>query len=127
VEESLPPVVGQHSDRMQNILRAVLTEDVTVWVSAEKRNDKNTITGIVLTSFVFDGISGTKSLLIYCVYGYGDALSESWTSGVETLRKFAKVNECHRMIGYTNVPSLIALAKRSGADTQYTFVSFSLE
>ena len=127
VEESLPPTVGGQSDRMQNILRSILTEDMIVWISTEQREGKNIITGMVLTSFVFDGNSGTKSLLIYVVYGYGEALSASWNDGLETLKKFAKANSCHRVIGYTNVPSLIMLAKRAGANVDYTFVSFTLE
>lgn len=127
IEESLPPTVGMQSDRMQNILKSILTEDVVVWISAEVRDDSNVITGIVLTSFTFDNISGTKALLIYCVYGYQEGLAASWSEGLDTLKKFAKVNKCHRILGYTDVTSIIKFATRVGADTRYTLVSFDVD
>ena len=126
IEASLPPTVGMQSDRMSNILTAVMTGEITVWVSAEKRESGTVLTGMVLTTILFDGISGTKSLLIYCVYGYGEGRLESWAAGGETLLKYAKSQGCHRMIGYTDVKSIIKYAASIGADTKYTFVSFPI-
>lgn len=126
VEESLPPVVGMQPDRLSNILRSILIGELTVWISVEKRSSGNVITGIILTSFTFDKNSGTKALLVYSVYGYSEATKESWESGFETLVKFGKSKGCHRMLGYTDVPSLIALSKRYGAETRYTLVSLPL-
>lgn len=127
VEESLPPTVGMQSDRMSNILQALLTDEVTAWVSVEEREDANIVTGIVLTTFTFDKISGTKSLLIYCVYGYSEATKDSWLAGGDTLAKFAKSEGCHRIIGYTDVNSIIKYVERIGGDTRFTLVSLPME
>ena len=127
IEESLPPTVGQQSDRMSNILQALLTDEVTAWISLEDRDDKNLITGIVLTTFTFDKISGTKALLLYCVYGYGEYNRKSWYEGAQTLAKFAKSEKCHRIVGYTDVPSMIEFVKKIGGETRYTFVSLPME
>ena len=126
IEESLPPTVGMQSDRMQNILTAILTDEMLVWVSTEDKDGSNAITGIVLTTFTFDAPSGTRSLLIYCVYGYGTAKMESWKSGIETLTKYAKHQNCHRIIGYTDIPSIIKFADMAGAETKYRLVSFPI-
>ncbi len=126
VEKSLPPIVGMQVDRMNNILTSVLSGLTTVWVSTEQRPEGNVITGIVLTKFIHDDASGTKSLLIYCLYGYGDGKLESWESGFETLRTFAKGNGCHRIIAYTDVPSIIKYVEKLGMDTKYRLLSYSL-
>jgi len=124
IEQSLPPIVGMQSDRMSNILRSIMLEEVTVWISA---NSENKSDGIVLTTFVFDKLSGTKSLLIYCIYGYGNSDRSSWEDGFETIKKFAVANRCNRLIGYTDVPSLIKFAETIGGQANYRLVSLPLE
>lgn len=126
IEQSLPPIVGMQSDRMSNILTAILTEELVVWISVEKRTSENVITGLVVTSLLFDKPSGTKSLLIYCIYGYSNSTAESWKGGFETLRKYGVGKSCNRIIGYTDVNSIIKFAQGVGAETRYTLVSFPL-
>lgn len=123
IEKSLPPVVGMQSDRMQNILTALLLEELIAWISVNK---EKVIDGIVITSFVFDKSSGTKSLLLYCLYGYGEVCRSSWEEGVETLRKFAKHSGCQRVIGYTDVHSLVEWVKKVGGEARYTFLSIEV-
>jgi hypothetical protein len=126
VEESLPPVVGMQSDRMNNILKSVLTGDLIVWISVEDAEECKVITGVVLTKFTFDEVSGTKAILIYCVYGYGNATKESWSSGLKTIQKFAISKGCHRILGYTDVPSIIQFVERIGGETRFRLVSLPL-
>ena len=123
IEESLPPIVGMQSDRMSNILKSILTDEIIVWVSAEK--DKN-LSGIVLTTFTFDKPSGTKSLLIYCVYGYGEINRTSWIEAAETLRKFAVSQGCNRVIGYSDVSSIIKFVEGIGGETKYRLLSIPI-
>jgi len=120
IKEALPPVVGMQSDRMQNILTALLLEELIAWISVDK---EKVVDGIVVTSFVVDKCSGTKSLLLYCLYGYGEVARSSWEEGVETLRRFAKHSGCQRVIGYTDVPSLIKWVEKVGGETRYRFLS----
>lgn len=126
IEQSLPPVVGMQSDRMSNILRGILTEDVVVW-SLVNTKDDNKIAAIGLTTFTFDGASGTKSMLIYCIYGYGVPVPGLWKDGFKTLEKYAKSKGCHRITAYSSEKSIIKYAKALGAEAKYTFISFPLE
>lgn len=126
VEDSLPPVVGMQSDRMSNILTQILTGTVSVWVSVEKGETVNTINGLILTTFVFDGISGTKSLLIYCIYGYGNIQKGGVLEVVQALQKFGGANECHRIIAYSDVPSVMELVESLGGETRYRLLSIPL-
>ncbi|MCK5017903.1 MAG: hypothetical protein KAS32_12650 [Candidatus Peribacteraceae bacterium] len=126
VKESLPPTVGEQSDKMNNILNGLLTERMIAWISVEQRGEDNIITGIVLTTFTQDECSGTKALLIYCVYGYNNATRVSWESGIETLRKFAESSGCHRILAYSDVESIIKFVEGIGGETKYRLLSFPL-
>ncbi len=125
VEESLPPLAKDHPDKMNRILSAALSGRLDVWASYEKA-EKIRLEGIVVTSFVYDDASGTKSLLIYCLYGYETASGGSWFSGFDALKKYAKANKCSRIIAYSSNPDIIEIARRLGADAEYTFISFNL-
>jgi len=121
IEESLPPIAGGASDRMNNILESILIGTTDCWVS---HNDNGTIDGLLLTRFVEDDCSKTRNLLIYCVYGFLQRSAKlAWLEGLKSLYKYAFSKNCHRIIGYTDVDSIIKFVKRVGGEAKYTFVS----
>lgn len=126
VEESLPPVVSKDIDNMQNVLTGCLDGSLEVWASYSKKDNVTKLEGIILTQFIFDRATKTKNLLIYCLYGYNQFSKDSWTSGIESLKKYAKAKGCSQIVAYSDVPLIINLAKQLGADTKYTFISFDL-
>lgn len=132
IEKSLPPFVGTHVDRMNNILQSALSGTIDIWTTTEDVNGKNTITSVIVTNFLFDDVSQTKSMLIYSLYGI-DTIDgevkikkESWVTGLTGLLKYAKKAGAYRVIAYTDNPAIIALSKRSGAEAKYTFISYPL-
>jgi len=126
VEESLPPIVGDHPDKINRILSSALSGKIEVWASYTKNEGALTLGGIALTKMLYDDASDTRNLLIYCIYGYGDISNDIWIKGFETLAKYAKSRKCLQMIAYSNLPNIISLAKRLGGETDYTFISFDL-
>lgn len=126
VEQSLPPIVGEHPDKMNRILASALSGKVEVWASYTK-GDTNKFEGIVLTELLFDDVSQTRNLLIYCLYGYTDVNEGSWLHGIQKLGEYAKSRKCSRVVAYSDVPYIIELASKLGAETKYTFISFNLE
>jgi len=126
VEQSLPPVVGEHPDKMNRILSSALCNHIDVWVSYTKGED-NKFEGIVLTEILYDEASGTKNLLIYCLYGYDLVSNESWMQGLVNLVKYAKAKQCNQIVAYTKEEVIIKLVKRLGGETDYTFISFDVD
>jgi len=126
IEESLPPIVGDHPDKMSRILGACLSGSVDVWASYIINEEVRKFEGILLTKVLHDDASGTNNLLLYCVYGYSDVSKESWISGFESILKYAKNKHCMQVVAYTEVPYLIDLVKSLGGDAKYTFVSFNV-
>lgn len=126
VEQSLPPIAGEHPDKMSRVLAAALADKAHVWASYQRGEDALKFEGLAITRILYDDVSDTKNLLIYCMYGYGKVDSKSWKEGFKTLAKYAKGKNCLQIIAYTNLPGVIKLATRLGADTKYTFLSFDV-
>lgn len=126
VEQSLPPTVGEHPDKMNRILAAALSGKIEVWASYTRGEEGAKFEGIVLTKILFDDASQTRNLLIYCLYGYEAVDGDSWMNGLETIAKFAKSRDCASVIAYSDKPEIIEIAKKLGAQARYTYLTFDL-
>jgi hypothetical protein len=124
-KEALPPTVGCVPDRMSNMLTAFLTAKLECWVSVEK-GESNNITGYIATEILKDEISGTRSLFIYAVYGLHNSKASTWLEGVETLKKYAQANKCHRIIAYSDVPSIISFIEKAGGAVNYRLLDIPI-
>ena len=126
VENSLPPTVDEHPDKMNRILSSCLSGKLEVWASYNKSEDVVKFEGIMITRIVFDDASYTRNLLMYCLYGYEDVDKESWSKGLMALLKYAKKKGCSRISAYTNIEYMVKLAESLGANTAYTYISWEV-
>lgn len=122
IKESLPPTIGEVPDKMNNILMSLLDSRMQAWTSCSVKDGKAVISGFVITQVLDDLASKTKSLLIYCLYGYEDVDESEWVEGIRVLKKFRDSIGCRRILAYTDMPYIIDVAKRLGANTDYTLV-----
>lgn len=127
VDESLPPVVGEHPDILNRILSAALCGMVEVWAEYTKEGDNVKFEGIAITQILYDDPSGTKNLLIYSLYGYNPIDPGSWARTLVVVAKYAKEIGCNQIMAYVTLPHLISLAKGLGANTDFTFVTFNVD
>lgn len=127
IEQSVPPTVGEHPDKMNRILSGMLSGKLDVWVSYRKLADGTTkFDGIGVTQIQYDEATNTKSMLIFAVYAYEKTTPETWLEAYEAVGKYAKSKGCNRYIAYTTVPYIIEQAKMCGGDASFTFISFPL-
>jgi len=126
IEESLPPTVGESPNKMNNILSALLCGKVQCWASYTKSEGESRFEAIVVTKILYDDASDTRSLLIYCLYGYENVDKSSWSSGLKTLIKFAASQGCSQIVGYSDVSLIVKLVNSLGGDTKYTFIQIPL-
>lgn len=126
IEESLPPVAGEGPDKMNRILTALLSNKAECWVSYIIEKDVRILEGVMITKIQYDDISDTKSLLMYCAYGYEKVSQASWTAGFKSLVKYASSKGCYRIVSYTDLPYLINMTKKLGGEAKYTFISLPL-
>ncbi len=128
IMEALPPVAYGDPNRMNNILQTLLVDEAQCWV-AEKINVDTSVTryGFCITTITEDKCSGVRNLLIYVLYGFTAVPKDEWLNGFATLSAFAKAHGCHRVVGYTNVDSVIGFVNALGGNTEYTFLSVPLQ
>jgi len=126
IEQSLPPIVSEHPDKMNRILSSLLCNKTDCWVIYEKSDDPSKFEGIMLTRILYDDSSDTRNLLIYCIYGYELISNKSWAEGIKSLFKYAKGKNCNQIIAYSELPHIIKVAKKLGAEAKYTFISFDI-
>ena len=125
IEASLPPVVGESEDKMNNILSAILIGGMDCWLSYRKNEKGNEVNGLLVTTIVVDNPSGTRSLLLYVLFSpegveLGD---DGWAEGFEALSKYGKSVGCNRITGYTDVDHVVEMAERLGGEARFRFVS----
>jgi len=124
IRAGLPPIAGESDEKMNNVLKNILIGNLQCWVSYLP--ESNIPNGVVCTKIAVDDISETRSLLIYCLSSFDKTMQETWESGIETLCKFGAGNGCEMGYAYSNVPGILNIARRLGAETEYTYISFPL-
>ena len=102
---------------------SLLSDRAQCWLSYIRDGKKSRLEGMVITRIVYDDVSETKNLLIYCLYGYEKVRMTAWKEGLKSLVKYAVSRDCEKIIGYTDVPFIIKTVERLGGETNYTFVS----
>ena len=126
VEQSIPPTVGEHLDKLNRLLSGMLSGKLDVWASYNHLENVTKFEGIVVTQILYDDASNTKSLLIYAIYAYNTLAEETWREAYEALGKYALSQGCNRFVAYSSEPFVIRQAKLLGGDTSFTFISFPL-
>jgi len=127
IEQSLPPIAGEHPDKMNRMLASLLSSKAQCWASYTKERAVNRFEGIILTKMLYDDVSDTKSLLLYCLYGYNSITEGSWPVALESILKYANSKGCTQVVAYSNIPRVIKIAEGLGGDTKYTFISFNVD
>jgi len=121
--KSIPTIHGESEQKMNNILAALLSGKMILWVTYEIDKMKKRTNGLFITRILEDDITEIKSLLMYCGHTYHPVSDQVWVEGWEAMEKYSKANGCWRMVVYTDVPALVERAKQFGGSTSYTFLS----
>jgi len=126
VEQAVPPTVLASPEVLNNLLMSLLDGSAQCWVNYKKKEDKSTVDAVLVTTIIEDFLSRTRNLLLYALYGASPLDDESYASGFETLKKYARANSCVKMVAYTNNSRVIEVASRVGWDVEWNFISFTL-
>ena len=125
IEETLPPYVTNHPNKMMRIQEHLFGGMLQCWVPTIVGTDPRVL-GFVITKIIYDGSTDSTNLLILSAYGTEPWDLEVWMKGFKMLVKFAKSRGCEGIIGYTNEKSFIKFAEKFGGSAEYTFVNIPL-
>ena len=124
---SLPPQMRDDIESVSNLLESLLNGKAECWISYDATEEGAKVHGAVITMFHVDDITRTRNMIIYAVYGIHTSQHKHWIEGYETLRKWAKHNNCKEIVAYSNVPQIVNIAKKLGADTSYSLIQLPIE
>ena len=119
VRMGLPPTAVNDDDRMANVLSSLLSGRAQMW--GIYQDDK--LAGGVVTLVLVEEMTASKTLLIYCFFGYGPIARTSWQDSITTLKTFAESQGCEKMGAFTTHSGISELLKRrvSGV-TEQTYI-----
>lgn len=123
LEKSLPPTVTARRQRMANVLRAILTEDLQVWVYYNEQSQERYV---VSTQIKVDEISLGKDLLIYSFTSIGQITPREVRVGLEVLAEYARGNGCNSIIAYSADDRLVKFAESEGAKANYKLIQIEV-
>jgi hypothetical protein len=84
-------------------------------------DDQNQVKGILITKIYIDTY-GYKVLDLDCLYSFESASIEEWVKRGELILSFAVKKDCDRIVGRTNIPKVIEMAKALGFEEQSTTI-----
>ena len=113
-------------DRTSKILNKLLLNTAQFWLSYHRKNNKPEVDAGIITVLVDDQVHDTKNLDIYAIWPIARIPGSSWIEGFEALQKYAKKKGCNRVIGRSNIKSIVELVKRLGGQAEYTLISFDV-
>ena len=121
---ALPPYVASDPDNIIRIQEQLLVGSLDCWACIEDETGK--FYGIVTTQVVADEATMTKNLFLFSVTLTEEHENIIWEEGYIYLSKYAASKGCKAIIAYTNQESVIMLADKLGADTNWRLLRFPL-
>ena len=108
--EAVPPIAHESEKKMIMVLEGLLTNNMQCWLSVRQGEERNIADAIIVTCINSDPYSGTRSLMIYSLTVLTLTRAESWMSGIEALKKYAKKKKCARVIAYADNKQIVKIA-----------------
>ncbi len=96
------------ADRVQDVLRSLLTETIQCWMAKEGEE----FLGFLLTKISVCDVTGSRSLNIMSIFGFRVVPDNKWEEGMEQLVEFAKANNCKFITATSDNAKILSLLDR---------------
>lgn len=111
-----------NQERVTKLAGKLISDQIQCWAVQEKSETGYNLIGFIFTSIVSDAILETKNLLLLGLYTFRPPSGFGiWLKCLEKLRQFARTCGCGNITFLSNVPTIITLAKKMGANVEYTY------
>ena len=126
--EALPPYVDDAEVRLFNILLALQNGDLQGFVlgAVNKETGKPVLAASFMTEVMVDGISKTKNLGLYSMFGYQNLPLECYLEIRDYLLKYAASCGCSKLCAYSSNDAVIRFCERFGGKIEYRFITFEV-
>jgi hypothetical protein len=126
IASTLPPIVGESPDKMNNVLESFLIGKLVMWLTYSKVEEKVVVSGFVVTQIVVDVPTETRAVLLYSVYSPDGTSDQEWMEGFAAVSEYGRAHGCTRMTAYSNNPRVFERAEQFNGDSSYRFISFPI-
>lgn len=123
IRKSLPPIVTEQPETMNNILGSLMSGGLTCFVY----QDGEDIPGFVITQVLEDELLQQRNLLIFALYVHDRVSKDVWFDSLDYLKHYIKGINCSAIIGYSTQSGVVSIAKKLGADCSNTFIRFEVK
>jgi len=93
------------------LFEMLLLEKYHAWVGYQVVDGQREYMGILITGFIRDDLTGQLNLLVYGLYAFRVLDDDLIIEGLQTLKMFARAQNCTKIFGYTSNPRLIKFLK----------------
>lgn len=122
ISQALPPIAKNKPMTRTRVLQSLLEMKSECWVNAEDGK----INAVLLTTVSEDELSGTRTLLLYALFGYAKITGSDYVEAVELLLRYAKSKGCDTVSAYTNSELLKKIAMKLGGSAEYSLIEFPI-
>lgn len=122
LQNSLLDLRDYDANSLNRILKAIQLDAIHCWFNVDESKRANCV---LLTTFIYDAVADTKSLLIFLIYAYDTTKLNEWIRGFHVLARFAQDHNCQTITGYTDNETILAYVRRFEG-TVRSFVSIDL-
>jgi len=121
ISESLPPTISFSQQRMSNILEALISEDMTLWVAVRINIEEERVgvLGHAITKIVEDEITETRNLMLFTLWSGASMTRRDFEEGISVGRRYAEKKGCENITAYASNESIIKTSKRFGFDNEW--------
>lgn len=116
------PLAKLDNEKLDEIFQKLLSDRLTCWYGC----DEDKIHTVILTELLEEPSTKTKNMLIFTISIIDKVQPDEYVSMLETLRRYAKANNCVNVFCYSANPKLTKMFETYGADTSYNLVKFEL-
>lgn len=123
IEMSLPPAVNRRRQRMANVLRSILLEELEVWCYWDKQKS---LRYVVSTYVQVEPVSLSRDLLIYSFTSLGSLDIQELVRGFEVLKKYAESRGCYAILAYVDDARVMQVLERIGGKGNFTLMQMEV-
>jgi len=125
VEETIERTYDYCDDEIKtNIYKELLLDLCQCWISHD--DETKEFDGVMLTQIRNDLAIGRKTLTILALHAPEDPSAESFMTGFELIKKFAKKHNCHHLDFYSNSPAVMQRANLFNVKLKTNYVQIEI-
>lgn len=123
---TIPSEMGDEAGIVNNILHSLMDESMQCWFCGKYEGDGFETYVVAITGVITNLGTGERNLMIYNVNWFQPPPNALWESGIRILKKYAKTQECSKIVAYSKYDMITNLVKALGGDVSWRYLQIEV-